>query len=50
MYIDYINDFFMIAVGISLLSCGTATVIKINKGSKITFAYAMAGFSCLYGG
>ena len=49
MYVDQIKNCFMVAIGIALLILGPASVIKIYKGSKITFAYTMTTFTCIYG-
>ena len=38
----------MISLGIVLLFVGPITIIKIYKGSKITSAYNLTIFTCLY--
>ena len=49
MELGYIYYLFTIAVGITLLIIGIASVIKIYKGSKIPFAYKMTAFTCANG-
>ena len=45
----FVLDCFWLALGLVCFILGTITVIKIYKGSKITFAYSMAFFTCAYG-
>ena len=49
MDIFTIANLFMLSVGFGCLVLGTAAVIKIYKGSRITFACIMTAFTCAYG-
>ena len=49
MKIENFYYWLSIAAGVCLLFIGAACVIKIYRGSKITFAYTMTAFTCAYG-